>query len=79
MAFPDLDIADGIVAPAETDTDGSRVTLELGMVYTPVEKTIVDMATSLIAAGIANPHSKAFTKDSTPACQEASSPEAPAV
>lgn len=58
-AFTKLDIAEGAKAPMENDVDGSRITRDLDFSYTPLEQTIVDMATSLIDAGIAVPRSKA--------------------
>lgn len=67
-AFPKLEFSDAPVAPTENDVDGSRITLHLGMIYTPLEKSLVDMASSLIETGIAKPRSEIHTKDPTPAC-----------
>lgn len=48
-----LAIPDGKEAAVKNNIDNTRVQKELGLVLTPPEATIVDMAKSLIASGFA--------------------------
>ena len=53
--FPGLAIPEGERLPAETTIDNSKAERELGLHLTPLETSFVDMATALIALGIAKP------------------------
>ena len=46
-------IPDGKEAPVKSNIDNTRVQRELGLELTPPEKTIADMANSLIVTGFA--------------------------
>ncbi|GLC66025.1 hypothetical protein PLESTF_000373700 [Pleodorina starrii] len=48
-------LPDGAVGPEEERVDASRVVRELGLQYTPLERTLTDMAESLIKLGLAVP------------------------
>ncbi len=48
-------LPDGATGPEEEKIDASRVVRELGLQYTPLDRTLVDMAESLIKLGLAVP------------------------
>ncbi|EFJ48786.1 hypothetical protein VOLCADRAFT_90627 [Volvox carteri f. nagariensis] len=55
-AVPQLaHLPDGESAPEEEKVDASRVVRELGLQYTPLRRTLTDMAESLIRLGLATP------------------------
>jgi nucleoside-diphosphate-sugar epimerase len=53
--FPAFAIPDGEDEPSETTIDNSKAIRELGLQLTPLATTLVDMAVTLIALGIATP------------------------
>lgn len=57
-ALPQFDIPAGEDKPPEESVDTSKTEQELGLWVTPLRETIVDMAQTLIATGIAKPKSK---------------------
>jgi nucleoside-diphosphate-sugar epimerase len=56
--FPQFAIPDGEEAEAETTIDNVRVMSDLGLRFTPLATTLVDMAVTLVALGIAVPKLK---------------------
>ena len=56
--WPQYEFAVGEAGEAVEAIDGSRVTRELGLVLTPVKETLLDMAATLIALGLATPRPK---------------------
>ena len=61
-AFPEYDIPPGEDKAPEEKVDASRTEEDLGIVPTPLRETIVDMARTLIATGIAKPKRKQSTE-----------------
>jgi hypothetical protein len=57
-AFPEYDIPAGEDKAPEDSVDASRTEQDLGIVPIPLRETIVDMARTLIATGIAQPKRK---------------------
>lgn len=57
-AFPQFGIPAGEDKAPEECIDASKTERELGLTVTPLRETIVDMARTLIATGIATPKSK---------------------
>ena len=53
--FPEYLIPEGEELPAETTIDNSKAARELGLQLTPLAVTLVDMAVTLVALGIATP------------------------
>jgi nucleoside-diphosphate-sugar epimerase len=53
--FPQYDIPVGDEEPSETTIDNSKAARELGLQLTPLAVTLVDMAVTLIALGVATP------------------------
>ena len=60
--WPAWDIPEGEEALETATVDGSRALSELGLSLTPMEQTIVDMATVLVELGIAVPNLKAVAE-----------------
>ena len=56
--FPQYDIPDGVDELPETTIDNSKAQRVLGLQLTPLATTLVDMAVTLIALGIATPKLK---------------------
>jgi nucleoside-diphosphate-sugar epimerase len=61
-AFPEYNIPAGEDKAPEEKVDASRTEQDLGIVPTPLRETIVDMARTLIATGIAKPKQKQSTE-----------------
>ncbi len=56
-SLPDLlpELPDGEPAEEDEKIDATRVVRELGLSYTPLERTLTDMARSLVELGLAVP------------------------
>ncbi|KAL4443929.1 hypothetical protein ABPG75_011666 [Micractinium tetrahymenae] len=53
--FPDFEFAAGDPGEPEEQINNSRVQRELGLAITPVKETVLDMAATLVALGLAQP------------------------
>lgn len=59
VRFPEYAFEDGEAGEPQPSINNSRVQQELGLAITPVQETLLDMAATLIALGLAQPQRKA--------------------